>query len=146
MLTDVTPDMAIVQDEVFGPVVTVSTFTDEADSVALANASVYGLGAAIWTRDVKRAHRVAQQLDAGIIWVNDHHRNDPSSPWGGMKHSGIGYDRRNRAAAYATVARTKRVHELTTSRVLWQARERTRGAPGVLADQERRRWLQRRQV
>ncbi|KAF1334252.1 Betaine aldehyde dehydrogenase, partial [Globisporangium splendens] len=90
VLSNVTPDMEIVKEEVFGPVVAAYSFKDEAEAIHLANDSQYGLGAAIWTTNIKRAHRVAHNLDAGIIWLNDHHRNDPSSPWGGMKNSGIG--------------------------------------------------------
>ena len=90
VLADVTPSMSCFQDEIFGPVVSVSKFSDEAGAVALANDSAYGLGAAIWTRDVARAHRVADAVEAGVIWVNAHHRNAPSSPWGGMGDSGIG--------------------------------------------------------
>jgi phenylacetaldehyde dehydrogenase len=56
----------------------------------LANDSKYGLAASIWTNDIKRGHRVASRINAGIIWLNDHHKNDPSSPWGGFKLSGIG--------------------------------------------------------
>lgn len=56
-------------------------FKDEADAIALANDSPYGLAAAVWTKDVMKAHRVADRLDVGIVWINDHHRNDPSSPW-----------------------------------------------------------------
>ena len=56
----------------------------------LANNSRYGLGAGIWTQNLSRAHQVAAQLESGLVWVNTHHRNDPSSPWGGMKESGIG--------------------------------------------------------
>lgn len=63
---------------------------NEEEAVALANDSPFGLGAAVWTTNIKRAHRVAHNLDAGIIWLNDHHRNDPSSPWGGTKDSGMG--------------------------------------------------------
>ena len=55
-----------------------------------ANNSKYGLGAGIWTQNLSRAHQVAAQLQSGLVWVNTHHRNDPSSPWGGMKESGIG--------------------------------------------------------
>ena len=82
--------MAIVQQEVFGPVVVAYSFEDESDAIRLANDSPFGLAAAVWTRDIGRAHRVAENLDVGIVWINDHHRNDPSSPWGGMKDSGIG--------------------------------------------------------
>lgn len=90
VIGNVTPDMHVVREEVFGPVVVAYSFRDEAEAVALANDSPYGLAAAVWTRDVKRAHRVADRLDVGIVWINDHHRNDPSSPWGGTKDSGMG--------------------------------------------------------
>lgn len=60
------------------------------EAVQLANDSPFGLAAAVWTKDVARAHRVADKLDVGLVWINDHHRNDPSSPWGGMKDSGMG--------------------------------------------------------
>jgi len=58
--------------------------------VECANNSKYGLGAGIWTQNLSRAHQVAAQIQSGLVWVNTHHRNDPSSPWGGMKESGIG--------------------------------------------------------
>jgi acyl-CoA reductase-like NAD-dependent aldehyde dehydrogenase len=82
--------MEIWREEVFGPVVVAIPFSTESEAIKLANDSPFGLAAAIWTKDVMRAHRVADKLDVGIIWINDHHRNDPSSPWGGMKWSGIG--------------------------------------------------------
>jgi phenylacetaldehyde dehydrogenase len=63
---------------------------DEEHAVALANDSEFGLGAAVWTSSISRAHRVARRLRSGVIWVNDHHRNDPSSPWGGFSLSGYG--------------------------------------------------------
>jgi len=62
----------------------------EAEGVALANDCKYGLGAGIWSLDISRAHRVAAEIEAGLCWINTHHRNDPSSPWGGFKESGIG--------------------------------------------------------
>jgi len=82
--------MRIAREEIFGPVAVVMSFEDEEEAVFMANDSRYGLGSAVWTCDVARAHRVAQQLKFGMVWVNDHHRLDPSSPWGGVRDSGIG--------------------------------------------------------
>ena len=90
VLTGATNTMAAAREEIFGPVVVVVPFDDEAEAVALANDSPYGLGSAIWTADVARAHRVAGALLTGIVWVNDHHRLDPALPWGGVRESGAG--------------------------------------------------------
>ncbi len=90
VFSDVTNDMRIAQEEIFGPVVCVLGFDTEEEAIALANGTDFGLAASVWTRDISRGHRVAQSIDAGIVWVNDHHRIDPASPWGGFKDSGIG--------------------------------------------------------
>jgi acyl-CoA reductase-like NAD-dependent aldehyde dehydrogenase len=90
VFADVTSTMRIFQEEVFGPFTSVTRFTDEADALRLANDSPFGLAAAIRTSDVARAHRVAAKVKAGIVWVNDHHRLDPASPWGGVDDSGVG--------------------------------------------------------
>jgi acyl-CoA reductase-like NAD-dependent aldehyde dehydrogenase len=84
------PLIRAAREEIFGPVVTVIPFDDEREAVEIANSVPYGLGAAVWTRDVARAHRVADALRAGITWINDYHRIDPASPWGGFGLSGYG--------------------------------------------------------
>ncbi|MGI9586257.1 MAG: aldehyde dehydrogenase [Acidimicrobiia bacterium] len=90
VLTHVQNSMSCARKEIFGPVAVVIPFSDEDDAVQKANDSQFGLGSSIWTKDVSRAHRVAERLDHGIVWVNDHHRLDPASPWGGVRDSGRG--------------------------------------------------------
>jgi acyl-CoA reductase-like NAD-dependent aldehyde dehydrogenase len=90
VLAGVTPQMSIAQEEIFGPVTTMMRFGSEEEAIAIANNSRFGLGAAVWTRDVARAHRVAHALESGVVWINDHHRIDPAMPWGGFKESSTG--------------------------------------------------------
>jgi len=78
------------QEEIFGPVVTLQPFDTEQDAISLANATPYGLASVIWTRDVQRTHRVARALQAGIVWVNCWMVRDLRTPFGGVKHSGVG--------------------------------------------------------
>ncbi len=85
-----TPDMRIVQEEIFGPVLVVQTFEDEADAIRLANDTVYGLAGAVFTQDIAKAHRVIRKLRAGITWINTYHPTYNEAPWGGYKQSGIG--------------------------------------------------------
>ncbi len=80
----------IAREEIFGPVLATLTFDDEDDAIELANATIYGLAAALWTKDLKRAHRVASRIEAGTIWVNTYHPLDAASPFGGYKQSGYG--------------------------------------------------------
>ncbi|BBZ03792.1 aldehyde dehydrogenase [Mycolicibacterium chitae] len=90
VLTGIRNDMRIAREEIFGPVLVVIPFDTEDEAIAMANDSDFGLGSSIWTGDVARAHRVAGRLEQGIVWVNDHHRLDPCSPWGGVRESGQG--------------------------------------------------------
>ncbi|MDV2581434.1 aldehyde dehydrogenase family protein [Alkalibacillus haloalkaliphilus] len=90
VITDVTPDMEAVQEEIFGPVVVVEKFTDEKDVIKRANDTKYGLGSAIWTTNQGRATRVAHQIQAGIVMVNSPFSAFPGTPFGGYKQSGFG--------------------------------------------------------
>jgi acyl-CoA reductase-like NAD-dependent aldehyde dehydrogenase len=108
------PDIAAAREEIFGPVVTMTPFRDEDHAIEIANGVPFGLGAGVWTRDVTRAHRVADRLRAGVVWVNDYHRIDPASPWGGVGLSG--YGRENGFAA---------VEEFTEVKSVWVGTEDT---------------------
>jgi aldehyde dehydrogenase (NAD(P)+) len=88
--TDVTDNMRIVREEVFGPVVVILPFDDEEEAIQRANDTSYGLGAAVFTTDLERAHRVASELESGMVWVNSSQDCDPRVPFGGVKQSGIG--------------------------------------------------------
>jgi gamma-glutamyl-gamma-aminobutyraldehyde dehydrogenase/4-guanidinobutyraldehyde dehydrogenase/NAD-dependent aldehyde dehydrogenase len=89
----VTNGMAIAREEIFGPVLSVLTFTDAADAVQQANASIYGLQAGVWTRDINKAHGVARALRAGTVHVNQYDEDDITVPFGGFKQSGVGRDK-----------------------------------------------------
>jgi len=89
----ITPAMTIAREEIFGPVLSVLSFTDAGDVVRQANASVYGLQAAVWTRDINKAHGVARALRAGTVHVNQYDEDDITVPFGGYKQSGVGRDK-----------------------------------------------------
>jgi aldehyde dehydrogenase (NAD+) len=99
--------MNIVQEEVFGPVLSILPFSDEDEVIARANGTRFGLAAGIWTRDVRRAHRVARAMQAGTVWINTYRALAPQTPFGGYRNSGIG--RVNGQAAVAQFQQTKSV-------------------------------------
>jgi acyl-CoA reductase-like NAD-dependent aldehyde dehydrogenase len=90
VFSGVNNDMRIAREEIFGPVATAISFKDENDAIFQGNDTEYGLAAAVWTRDVSRAHKVARALKAGTIWVNCYNQLDPISSFGGYKQSGFG--------------------------------------------------------
>jgi aldehyde dehydrogenase (NAD+) len=100
-------DMRIAQEEVFGPVVCLIPFTDEDEAIAIGNASIYGLAAGVWTRDIARAHRVCARLRAGTVWINTYRRTSYAVPFGGVRQSGLG--RENGAAAVEEYTEVKSV-------------------------------------
>ena len=85
--------MTIYTDEIFGPVLSVLTFSTDAEAIAIGNATVYGLASAVWTRDLSRARRVSKALRMGTVWVNCYEEGDLTVPFGGVKQSGFGSDK-----------------------------------------------------
>jgi aldehyde dehydrogenase (NAD+) len=92
IFADVTPAMRIATDEIFGPVLCAIRFRDAEDAIRIANGTTYGLAAAVWTEDIKLAHRVAAEIKAGTVWINTYNTIDSASPFGGYKQSGFGRD------------------------------------------------------
>ncbi|KAI1097470.1 aldehyde dehydrogenase [Jackrogersella minutella] len=90
IFTGVLPSMRIWQEEIFGPFVVITKFTEEQEAVDLANSTAYGLGAALFTTHLEKAHRVAAEIEAGMVWINSSQDCDPRVPFGGVKQSGIG--------------------------------------------------------
>ena len=107
VIADVANDSWIAQEEIFGPVLCLIPFEDESEAVALANATRYGLAAGLWTANLRRAHRVARQLDAGTVWINMYRALTFNSPFGGYKRSGLG--RLNGAEAVDEFLQTKSI-------------------------------------
>jgi acyl-CoA reductase-like NAD-dependent aldehyde dehydrogenase len=92
VFAEVSPDMKIAREEIFGPVVSAIRFRDADEAVRIANGTIYGLAAAVWTRDVRQAHRIASEIKAGSVWINTYNAFDSGSPFGGYKLSGFGRD------------------------------------------------------
>ncbi|TWS24007.1 5-carboxymethyl-2-hydroxymuconate semialdehyde dehydrogenase [Tsukamurella sputi] len=92
VFADVRPDARIFQEEIFGPVVAIIPFDDDAEALSLANDTRYGLAAYVWTSKLERAHLFAQSVEAGMVWLNSHNVRDLRSPFGGVKASGLGHE------------------------------------------------------
>ncbi|MCG9629485.1 aldehyde dehydrogenase [Vibrio sp. Isolate30] len=106
ILDNVDNKMRIAQEEIFGPVLCVIPFKDEQEAIAIANDSKYGLGAALWSSNINRVHRVAKQLQAGSVWVNNYNEGDMTVPFGGFKMSGNGRDKSLHAIEKFTETKT----------------------------------------
>ncbi|WP_425862764.1 5-carboxymethyl-2-hydroxymuconate semialdehyde dehydrogenase [Arthrobacter sp. TWP1-1] len=92
VFADVAPEARIFQEEIFGPVVAITPFENDAGALALANGVKYGLAAYVWTQNLTRAHTFAQNLDVGMVWLNSHNVRDLRTPFGGVKASGLGHE------------------------------------------------------
>jgi len=108
VFTGVTADMRIAQEEVFGPLLSVIEFDTEEEAVEIANGVEYGLTAAVWTNDVRRAHRVSAAVEAGYVWINGSSRHFVGTPFGGLKSSGLG--REECVEELLSFTETKAVH------------------------------------
>lgn len=105
VITGLGTDCRVLQEEIFGPVVTITPFDSEDEAVRFANSTPYGLSATVWTRDLQRAHRVAAALDAGTVWINCWLLRDLRVPFGGMKESGVGREGGFESLAFFTEAK-----------------------------------------
>jgi len=108
IFTNVKPSMKIYREEIFGPFVVIMSFKTEEEALELANDTTYGLGSAVFTQDITRAHRVAKKIEAGMVWINSSNNSDYRIPFGGVKQSGIG--RELGEAGLAAYSNTKSVH------------------------------------
>jgi aminomuconate-semialdehyde/2-hydroxymuconate-6-semialdehyde dehydrogenase len=106
VIVDLPPECRVNQEEIFGPVVTITPFRSEADVVRWANGTPFGLSASLWTQNLNRAHRVAEKLESGTVWVNCWLLRDLRTPFGGVKQSGVGREGGDEALHFFTEPKT----------------------------------------
>jgi len=106
VISGLSPSCRVMQEEIFGPVVSIVPFKDEAEAIQITNGVEFGLSSSVWTKDVSKAHRVAQALDVGTVWVNTWMQRDLAMPFGGMKHSGLGREGGDYSLEFFTEIRT----------------------------------------
>jgi aldehyde dehydrogenase (NAD+) len=106
IFTRVRNDMRLAQEEIFGPVLAVIPYNNVGEAIELANASAYGLGAAVWSRDIQAAVEIAKRIRSGTVWINDYHLINPLAPFGGYKQSGVGREH----GAYGLLEYTEAKH------------------------------------
>ena len=106
MIAGVDSDRRVMQEEIFGPVVTVTPFDSPEEAIAFANGTRYGLSPSVWTRDLQKAHRVAAAIESGTVWVNTWLLRDLRVPFGGMKESGLGREGGFESLDFFTEAKT----------------------------------------
>jgi aldehyde dehydrogenase (NAD+) len=123
IFTRVRNDMRLAQEEIFGPVLAVIPYTNVGEAIELANASAYGLGAAVWSRDIQAAVEVAKRIRSGTVWINDYHLINPLAPFGGYKQSGVG--REHGAHGLLEYTEAKHIHvdlkQKREGRLWWDA-------------------------
>jgi acyl-CoA reductase-like NAD-dependent aldehyde dehydrogenase len=124
VLTDVTPAMRVARDEIFGPVVTLIPFTDEDEAVRIANATPFGLVAAVFTQDGDRALRVSRRIRAGTVFVNNYHRISLGTGFGGVGHSGFGREHAQETLAEYGYTKTIRLAANREELPYWNAAAR----------------------
>ncbi|NQV86540.1 MAG: aldehyde dehydrogenase family protein, partial [Woeseiaceae bacterium] len=106
VFADCSDDMEFVREEVFGPLMSVLSFKTEEEALARANSTHFGLAGAVFTKDFTRGHRIANEIQAGIVWINDYNITPPEVPFGGYKQSGVGRENGLQAIEHYTQVKT----------------------------------------